>query len=107
MRDAKRGKLTNALVLLFTDNSTVESAIAKGNSPSEYSFELILELRQAQFVYRFGSHAIHVSGNRMTHQGTDGVSRGDLLQAGKSITPIRCYAPIHLTGRERYPNLES
>ena len=94
IEEAKKGKLTNALLFIFADNSTVEGAIAKGNSPSEFSFELILELNQCKFQCGFGLHAIHASGKRMIVQGTDGASRGDLARAGQLAKPIRL---LHLS----------
>ena len=104
--EAKKGRLTDSLVFIFTDNSTLEGVVAKGNSPSEYLFELVLDLRRCQVEYRFGLYAILVSGKRMIQQGTDGVSRGDLQLAGKLVTPIRSFAPIHLTSVERSPAVE-
>jgi hypothetical protein len=42
--EAKAGKLWDTLIFFCTDNSTVESAIVKGNSSSEKIFELTLEV---------------------------------------------------------------
>jgi hypothetical protein len=43
--EAEAGNLLDALIFFCTDNSTVESAIVKGNSSSEKLLELTLEVR--------------------------------------------------------------
>ena len=50
---AKRRTLHNTMLFLFTDNSTVEGAIAKGNSSSPLLFELVIELKTAEMKYGF------------------------------------------------------
>ena len=71
---AKDGKLGESLVFLFTDNSVVENTVAKGNSPVQALFLLVLELCRVQMRIGFMLHVIHVSGLCMIEQGTDGVS---------------------------------
>jgi len=98
---AKKGALLNTLLFLFTDNSTVEAAIAKGNSTSPLLFDLVIELKTAEMRYGFRSHVIHISGSRMVSQGTDGVSRGNLQHSAILSKPIRMFAPINLSAFER------
>ena len=102
---AKRGHLENVELFLFTDNTTSEAAFFKGTSKSKKLFELVLRLRNLQMHYGMHLHVIHVAGKRMMAQGTDGVSRGDMLTgvfAGKSMTD---YVPLHLTALDRSPDL--
>ena len=63
---------------MCTDNSTVEGAVMKGNSPSPKLHKLVKDLKQAEMDFSFRTYVIHVSGKRMIVQGTDGVSRGEL-----------------------------
>jgi hypothetical protein len=46
--EAKAGNLKDALIILCTDSSTVESALVKGNSSSKKLFILTLEVRQLE-----------------------------------------------------------
>ena len=73
--EAKAGRLQHCTLILATDNSTVESAVYKGNSSSAKLFDLVLRLKLLEV--KTGSKFIitHVSGNRMKHQGTDGISQ--------------------------------
>jgi hypothetical protein len=93
--EENEGHLIKALIFMCTDNSTVESAIVKGNSTSEKRFALALEVRQIEM--RAGARLVisHVSGERMKAQGTDGVSRGQLKE-GVS-TGKTCSATSHST----------
>jgi len=102
---AKKGLLRNTLLFLFTDNSTVEAAIAKGNSSSPYLFELVIELKTAEMMHGFRAHVIHISGDRMIAQGTDGVSRGDNQQGSILSQPLRNFAPMHLSAMDRNDSL--
>jgi hypothetical protein len=57
-----------------TDNNTSE---AKGTSTSPLLFELVLRLRQLEMDHDIILHAVHVSGERMIDQGTEGLSRAN------------------------------
>ena len=93
-------------MFLFADNSTVETAVAKGNSPSRKLFELVKRLKTLQMKYGFEIHVIHVAGTRMIMQGTDGLSRGDVTKTLLNTKPLRFYAPIHLNALERLEGLD-
>ena len=103
---ARRRKLINSVLFMFTDSSTVELAVAKGNSPSRRLFELVRELKMLQMQCSFSLFVIHVSGTRMIEQGTDGTSRGDLQGGSLNGRPIREFAPLHLTALERNKDLK-
>ena len=104
-KEAKAGNLHHALLFICTDNSTVEGAVTKGNSPSEHLFELVVDLKSDQMRYEFMTYVIHVSGNRMIRQGTDGVSRGDMSQALSVDKPIRELIPIDVSALDRCEGL--
>ena len=78
--DELSGSLDHSMLIMATDNSTVESALYKGNSSSEKLFDLIIRFRTLEL--RTGSRFIvtHVPGERMKAQGTDGLSRGHMRE---------------------------
>jgi hypothetical protein len=41
---------------------------------------LILHLRKAEMKYGFSLHVVNVAGTRMIAQGTDGLSRGIMME---------------------------
>jgi hypothetical protein len=78
--EARARRMVDTKVFLCTDNSTTESAFYKGSSSSKKLHTLILRLHKLQVEYRLIIHLIHVSGKRMIAQGTDGCSRGVLME---------------------------
>jgi hypothetical protein len=50
-------------------------------------------------------HVIHVSGTRMIHQGTDGLSRGQLTEGVFSNNPLGWVVPLHLIAFDSSPSL--
>ena len=50
---------------------------------------------------------VHVSGERMKWQGTDGLSRGNLLEGVMKGENMLTYVPLHLSALERSPRLLS
>lgn len=78
--EAAAGKLAGTEFFIFTDNSTAESSFYRGSSSSKLLHGLVLRLRLLEIKYSVIIHLIHVSGTRMIAQGTDGTSRGSLLE---------------------------
>jgi hypothetical protein len=78
--EAASGRLREAELFLFTDNSTAESAFYKGSSSSKKLHSLVLRLHKLSIDYQVIIHMIHISGKRMIAQGTDGCSRGVLME---------------------------
>ena len=78
--EEKLGNLKDVTLILATDNSTVESALYRGNSTSQKLFDLILRFRHAELKSGGSFLVTHVSGNRMKSQGTDGISRGEMKE---------------------------
>ena len=86
--EARAGRLWDCKFSLFTDNSTAESFYYQGNSKSKRLHSLILDLRILEMEFGMTIHVIHISGKRMIAQGTDGCSRGSLMEgvmAGKDM----------------------
>jgi hypothetical protein len=104
--EAVLGNLNRAVIFFFTDNSTVESALYKGNSTSQKLFQLVLRFRKLQFEKGIKVVVSHVSGKRMIAQGTDGVSRGTLSEGVAGGSNMLEFIPLHLTAIDRHPQLE-
>jgi hypothetical protein len=101
-----QGSLKGVEVFLFTDNSTSEAAYYNGSSKSEKLFDLVLRVKKLEMHHQAKIHIIHVSGERMKDQGSDGLSRGNLnvgVMAGKRMLD---FVPIHLTALERCSKLK-
>jgi hypothetical protein len=92
---------------LFTDNSTVESALVKGNTPSRKLFNLIVRFRKIQMKCDADIVVSHVSGTRMIEQRTDGVSRGLLTEGVSAGLDMLAFVPLHLSALDRSPSLLS
>jgi len=104
-QEVEAGRLSNSTLVLATDNSTVESALYKGNSTSELLFNLIVRFKASEL--KSGSRFIvtHVSGERMKHQGTDGISRGQLREGIALGDSMLSYCPWGMTASERSPQI--
>jgi hypothetical protein len=104
-QEAEKGNLRNSMLYFFTDNTTVEAALHKGNSKSRRLFKLVVAFRKLQFKY--GLHVVvsHVSGKRMIAQGTDGISRGSLKEGVGSGKDMLDFIPLHLSALVRHKGL--
>ena len=99
--EGDEGNLANAEIYMFTDNSTVESCVARGSSGSPKLLGLVVRLHALSTRLGVKIHVFHVAGTRMIAQGTDGVSRGYLghgIMAGETMS---AFIPIHLGVNER------
>jgi hypothetical protein len=103
--EAAAGRLYNAEFFLFTDNLTAESCFFRGSSNSKLLHELVLRLRQLEMDYNLIIHVIHVSGERMIAQGTDGGSRGCLLEGVLSGKPMLDFVDLAKSAVERFEPL--
>ena len=105
--EVEAGKLKNTTLILATDNTTVESALYKGNSTSELLFDLVVRFKTLEL--QSGSRFIvtHVSGERMKYQGTDGISRGQLREGISLGTSMISYCPWGLSASQRSPEIIS
>jgi hypothetical protein len=101
--EARNGLLNGASMFLFTDNSTVEGALFKGNTPSRKLFNLIVRFRKIQMVRDAEIVVSHVSGTRMIAQGTDGVSRGVFTEGVATGIDMLSFIPLHLSAIDRNP----
>ena len=103
--EAKAGRLSNTEMWLYTDNSTAESCFYKGGSSSKLLHELILRLRIAEMDAGMTIYLVHVAGTRMIAQGTDGLSRGSLMEGVLAGNNMLDYIPIGQTAVCRRPEL--
>jgi len=103
--ESQDGRLDGAMLIIATDNSTVESAIYKGNSSNEKLFDLIVRLRLLELKVGGKFIVSHVSGKRMVYQGTDGISRGHLREGITVADMMLDFCPWHQSALERSPSL--
>mmetsp|Transcript_17572 Transcript_17572/g.49639 ORF Transcript_17572/g.49639 Transcript_17572/m.49639 type:complete len:1287 (+) Transcript_17572:10428-14288(+) len=99
-----RFKIEGTEVFMFTDNMTAESAFWKGNSSSKMLAALVLEMRMMEMEANLILHVVHVSGDRMVQQGTDGLSRADHSTGVMAGTTMREHIPLHLSPLQRNRN---
>jgi hypothetical protein len=104
--EARSSLLKGSSLYLFTDNSTVEGALYKGNTPSQKLFNLIVRFRKLQIECDAEIIFSHVAGTRMIAQGTDGVSRGLLTEGVTTGVDMLSFIPLHLSALERSPQLK-
>jgi hypothetical protein len=104
--EAAADRLRGAMLFLLTDNDTVEKALYKGNSSSPKLFGLIVRLRKLEMEQGAAIHVIHVAGERMKAQGTDGVSRGQLREGVAAGANLLDFVPLNQSAIERSPKLK-
>ena len=103
--EAAIGNLQGSEVFLFTDNEAAQSCYHNGTSTSKLLFGLVVRLRKLELSEGLRLHIIHVSGNRMIAQGTDGVSRGNMMEGVLTGRKMLSYVPIHLAAVDRSQKL--
>ena len=99
--EATLGNLEGAELFFFTDNEAAQNCYHNGTSTSKLLFELVVRLRKLELNVGLRLHIIHVSGKRMIEQGTDGVSRGNMMEGVLAGRKMLSFIPIHLTALER------
>lgn len=103
--EAAAGRLFNAEFYLFTDNSTAESSFYRGSSKSKLLHGLVVRLRRLEMDYNLVIYLIHVAGTRMIAQGTDGGSRGSLLEGVMTGKSMLDFVELSKSAVERYEPL--
>ena len=101
--EAEAGRLRNCEFFLFTDNSTAESCFYRGSSTSKKLHGLVVRLRSLEMKYGLLIHLIHVSGKRMIAQGTDGCSRGFLMEGVMAGDNMLSFVDLGKSADERFP----
>jgi hypothetical protein len=105
--EAAEENLTNAAVYFFTDNSTVESCLYKGNSTSPKPFKLMVRMRKLEMIHKAKIVVPHVSGKRMIKEGTNGVSRGQLREGVTSGKSMLSFIPLNEDPLDQSPKLKA
>jgi hypothetical protein len=103
--EARAGRLNNCEFFLFTDNSTAESCFYKGTSKSKLLHSLVLSLRMLEMEYGMSIYIVHISGTRMIAQGTDGCSRGSLMEGVMTGTDMLAFVDLSRSAIDRHPPL--
>ena len=102
---AHSGELRDSELFLFTDNSTAESCFWRGSSKSPKLHQLVIRLRRLEMEFGLQIHLIHVSGKRMIAQGTDGCSRGFLMEGVMAGENMLQFVDLHKPACDRHPPL--
>ena len=104
--ECEAGNLRDCEMFMMTDNSTAGACFYRGTSSSQKLFELVLRLHKLEMTAGLVLHVIHCAGTRMIAQGTDGLSRGDLLEGVMKGDDILSFVPLHQSALERSTGLE-
>jgi hypothetical protein len=105
-QEADDGNLANAMVFFFTDNSTVESCLYKGNSSSPKLFRLMVCMQKLEMTHNARIVVSHVSGKWMIKGGTDGVCRGQLREGVTAGEAMLSCIPSYEDPLDRAPRLK-
>ena len=92
---AEDRELAGTKLFIFMDNSTAESAFAKGSSSSMKLFEIVLRIRQLEMSSDCKIHISHVAGTRMISQGSDRLSRGNLTEGFIKGLSMSKFVPVN------------
>ena len=103
--ECRSGRLQNCEFFLFTDNSTAESCFYRGSSKSPKLHNLVVRLRRLEMDYGMVIYLIHVSGKRMIAQGTDGCSRGFLMEGVMAGEDMLNFVDLGKDAIKRHPPL--
>jgi hypothetical protein len=103
--EAASGRLDNAQVYMFTNNTVVEAALYKGTSHSPKLLELVIQIKLIETQRGIRILVSHVSGLRMIAEGGDGVSCGSLNEGVMAGEDMLTFIPLHLSAIERSPGL--
>lgn len=85
--------------------AVAEACFYKGTSNSIPLFNLILRMRRVELRGGLKINLIHVSGRMMIAQGSDGLTRGNLLEEVMVGENMLNFIPLHLTAIERSSSL--
>ncbi len=103
--EAGAGRLRDCEFFLFTDNSTAEGCFYRGNSKSQHLHALVPLLRTLEMTYGMTIHVVHISGKRMIVQGTDGCSRGSLMEGMMAGADMLTLVDLSRGGIDCHPPL--
>jgi hypothetical protein len=102
---SQNGELKGTEVFLFTDNATAEAGFNRGSSSSALLYALIKRVKLLEMCCKTRIHVIHIAGTRMMEQGTDGLSRGCLVEGVMKGESMLSFIPLHQTALERSAEL--
>jgi hypothetical protein len=104
--EIEAGYLKDSELWLFMDNSTAESCFhKKGSSLSRALHDPVVKLKRLELEVGFSLFVVHVAGTRIIAQGTDGLSRGVLLEGVMIGNDMLHFVPLAQGAVERQPLL--
>ena len=71
-----------------------QTELALGNVDLPVLFELVLRLRRLEMTVGLILRVVHVAGTQMIAQGTDGLSRGNLLEGVMKGEDFLSFVPL-------------
>ena len=92
---ARAGKLNDAELLIFTDNSVFEGTFFRGHSKSKKLNDIIFRLWMLEKESGCILHVICIAGTCMKRVGIDGLSRGDFLEGMMTRMNPLDYIPLN------------
>ena len=101
-----KGDLEGREVFIFTDNMVSETIASKGSSKSEDLYHLVVRVYKLEMRYKCSIKFIHVAGTRMIQQGTDGLSRGDMVEGVMQGLPMLSFISLHKDAFQVSPPLK-
>ncbi len=101
--EARAGRLRDCELFMFMDNLTAEGCFYRGNSKSVHLHALVLELRTLEMTYGMTLHIIHISGKRIIALGTDGCSRGSLMEGVMAGQGMLSFIDLACSAVKRHP----
>jgi hypothetical protein len=99
--EGKNGSLDG--MLMFTDNSTVEAALYRGNSSSPKLFSLVVRFKRLETHHQTRFLVSHVSGKRMIQQGSNAVSREQMGEGVTAGLDMLSFIPLDESALDRSP----
>ena len=103
--EAQAGRLSNCEFFLCTDSATAESCYYKGSSRSPLLHDLVIRLKRLEMEFGMVVWLIHVAGTRMIAQGTDGCSRGSLIEGVMAGEDMLSYLELDRSAFDRSTSL--
>jgi hypothetical protein len=92
-------------LFMFTDNFVTKWDYFQVTSTSLILFGLVLWLRILEMHMGWNIHVIHVAGTPIIEQGTDGISRGDMMTGVMGGADMLSFFPLTLTSIKLQDNL--
>ena len=103
--EARSGRMRNCEFFLFAHSTVAEACFHRGSSKSTKLHGQVVRLRVLEMEYGILMHLIHVSGTRMIARGTDGCSRGFLMEWVMAGQDMLHFVDLAKSAVEQHPGV--